>query len=32
MTFLEEEELTEDVKEKLVEKIIVYTGNKFEIV
>ncbi|MCM1286891.1 MAG: hypothetical protein NC240_01175 [Clostridium sp.] len=30
--FLEEEELTEDMKEKLIEKIIVYLGNRIDIV
>ncbi len=30
--FLEEEELTEDMKEKLIEKVIVYSGNRSEIV
>lgn len=32
IAFLEEEELTEDMKEKLFEKIIVYPGNRIEIV
>lgn len=32
MAFLEEEERTEDMKEKLVEKVIVYPGNRIEIV
>lgn len=32
MAFLEEEELTEDMKEKLIEKVIVYQGNRIEIV
>lgn len=32
MAFLEEEELTEDMKEKLIEKVIVYPGNRIEIV
>ena len=32
MAFLEEEELTEDMKEKLIEKVIVYPENKIEIV
>lgn len=32
MAFLEEEELTEDMKEKLIEKVIVYMGNRIEIV
>lgn len=31
MAFLEEEELTEDMKEKLIEKVIVYPGNRIEI-
>ena len=30
--FLEENELTEDMKEKLIEKVIVYSGNRIEIV
>ncbi len=32
MAFLEEEELTEDMKDKLIEKVIVYSGNRIEIV
>ena len=32
MAFLEEEELTEDMKEKLIEKVIVYPGSRIEIV
>ena len=32
MAFLDEEELTEDMKEKLIEKVIVYPGNRIEIV
>ncbi|MBD5525308.1 MAG: recombinase family protein [Lachnospiraceae bacterium] len=32
MAFLEEEELTEDMKEKLIEKVIVYPASKIEIV
>ena len=32
MAFLEEEELTEDMKEKLIEKVIVYPGDRIEIV
>ncbi len=32
MAFLEEEELTEDMKEKLIEKVIVYPANRIEIV
>lgn len=32
MAFLEEEELTEDMKEKLIEKVIVYPGDRNEIV
>lgn len=32
MAFLEEEELTEDMKEKLIEKVIVYLENRIEIV
>lgn len=32
LVFLEEEELTEDMKEKLIEKVIVYPGNRIEIV
>ena len=32
MAFLEEEELTEDMKEKLIEKVIVYPENRIEIV
>lgn len=32
MGFLEEDELTEDMKEKLIEKVIVYPGNRIEIV
>ncbi len=31
MAFLEEEELTEDMKEKLIEKVIVYPSNRIEI-
>lgn len=31
MAFLEEEELTEDMKEKLIEKVIVYPGDRIEI-
>lgn len=31
MVFLEEDELTEDMKEKLIEKVIVYPGNRIEI-
>ena len=31
-TYLEEEELTEDMKEKLIEKVIVYPGDRIEIV
>ncbi len=30
--FLEEKELTEDMKEKLIEKVLVYPGNRIEIV
>ena len=30
--FLEESELTEDMKEKLIEKVIVYPGDRIEIV
>ncbi|MBD5526537.1 MAG: hypothetical protein HDR04_19495 [Lachnospiraceae bacterium] len=30
--FLEENELTEDMKEKLIEKVVVYPGNRIEIV
>ncbi len=32
VAFLEEEELTEDMKEKLIEKVVVYPGNRIEIV
>lgn len=32
MLFLEEDELTEDMKEKLIEKVVVYPGNRIEIV
>lgn len=32
MAFLEEEELTEDMKDKLIEKVVVYPGNRIEIV
>lgn len=32
LAFLDEEELTEDMKEKLIEKVIVYPGNRIEIV
>ena len=32
MAFLEEEELTEDMKDKLIEKVVVYQGNRIEIV
>lgn len=32
MAFLEEEELKEDMKEKLIEKVIVYPGSRIEIV
>lgn len=32
MVFLEEEELTEDIKDKLIEKVVVYPGNRIEIV
>ena len=32
MAFLEEEELTEEMKEKLIEKVIVYPGDRIEIV
>lgn len=32
VAFLEEDELTEDMKEKLIEKVIVYPGNRIEIV
>lgn len=32
MAFLDEEELTEDMKEKLIEKVMVYPGEKIEIV
>ncbi len=32
MAFLEEEGLTEDMKEKLIEKVSVYPGNRIEIV
>lgn len=32
MAFLEEKELTEDMKEKLIEKVIVYPGDRIEIV
>ena len=32
LVFLEEEELTEDMKEKLIEKVIVYPGKRIEIV
>ena len=32
IAFLEEEELTEDMKKKLIEKVIVYPGNRIEIV
>lgn len=32
MAFLEEKELTEDMKDKLIEKVVVYPGNRIEIV
>ena len=32
VVFLEENELTEDVKETLIEKVVVYPGNRIEIV
>ena len=32
IAFLGEEELTEDMKEKLIEKVIVYPENRVEIV
>lgn len=32
IAFLEEEELTEDMKDKLIEKVVVYPGNRIEIV
>lgn len=32
MAFLEEEELTEDIKDKLIEKVVVYPDNRIEIV
>lgn len=32
MAFLEEEELTEDMKEKLIKKVLVYSENRIEIV
>ncbi len=32
MAFLEEEEMTEDMKDKLIEKVVVYPGNRIEIV
>jgi len=32
MAFLEEEKLTEDMKEKLIEKVIIYPDNRIEIV
>ena len=32
LAFLDEEELTEDMKEKLIEKVLVYPGNRIEIV
>ena len=32
VAFLEEDELTEDMKEKLIEKVVVYPGNRIEIV
>lgn len=32
VAFLEEDELTEDMKEKLIEKVAVYPGNRIEIV
>lgn len=32
MAFLEEEKLTEDMKERLIEKVIVYLDNRIEIV
>lgn len=32
LAFLDEEELTEDMKEKLIEKVIVYPGKRIEIV
>ena len=32
MVFLEEDELTEDMKEKLIKKVVVYPGNRIEIV
>ena len=32
MVFLEADELTEDMKEKLIEKVVVYPENRIEIV
>ncbi len=32
IAFLEEEELTEDMKEKLIKKVIIYPGNRIEAV
>lgn len=32
LMFLEEDELTEDMKEKLIEKVVIYPGNRIEIV
>ena len=32
VAFLEEDELTEDMKEKLIEKVVVYPRNRIEIV
>ena len=32
LMFLEEDELTEDMKEKLIEQVVVYPGNRIEIV
>ena len=32
LVFLDEEELTEDMKDKLIEKVIVYPGKRIEIV
>ena len=32
MAFLEDEELTEDMKEKLIEKVIIYPNERMEIV
>lgn len=32
VAFLDEDKLTENMKEKLIEKVVVYSGNRIEIV